>query len=55
MKIKEKKKDKKICILCGRETPNPYGECLCSYELECFQDPKIYKLLKKFNILKKLC
>lgn len=44
-----KKEKKKVCILCGRESPNPYGDCYCSYNMECFQDPKIYKLIKKFR------
>lgn len=28
--------EKTVCKKCGRETPNPYGECQCSYDEKMF-------------------
>lgn len=45
------KKEMEVCIFCGGKSPNPYGECFCSYEIDCFQSPKIYKLFKKYKAM----
>ena len=47
--IKKGKYSFQECIFCGRNSPNPYGECGCSYDLRYFQDKKIFRLLKKLG------
>lgn len=42
------------CILCGRSSPKPYGECFCSYDLVFLTEnykkinQKLAKLVKHF-------
>jgi len=42
-------KKEKVCILCGSRSPNPYGECGCSYNIKFFQDAEIFNFIKKLD------
>jgi hypothetical protein len=39
----------KRCVICGNLTPNPYGECGCSFSLDFLQDRIVYDTLKRIK------